>query len=111
MTTSIEKFDQQIPLMLRTLENAMRGGYNLVQAFEKVADDVPAPVGEEARAFVEELKGGKPVQDCLDAWLKRIPSGDLDLVLAALRVQFEVGGNLPDKLSLLGQIMEKRSRM
>jgi tight adherence protein B len=97
--------------MLRTLENAMRGGYNLVQAFEKVADDVPAPVGKEARAFVDELKGGKPIQDCLDAWLKHTPSADLDLVLAALRVQFEVGGNLPDKLNLLGQIMEKRSGM
>jgi len=111
MTTPIEKFDQQIPLMLRTLENAMRGGYNLVQAFEKVADDVPVPVGEDAKTFVEKIKSGKPVQDCLDAWLKRTPSADLDLVLAALRVQFEVGGNLPDKLNLLGQIMEKRSRM
>lgn len=108
---STEQLDKQIPLMLRTLENAMRGGYSLIQAFEKVAMDIPTPMGAEAQALATELKGGTSIQDCLDHWLKRSPSADLNLVAATLRVQFEVGGNLPDKLNLLGQIMEKRTTL
>jgi tight adherence protein B len=105
---STEKFDKQIPLLLRTLENAMRGGYSLVQALEKVAGDVPAPLGDDVKILVDDLRNGKPMQDSLTAWLKRTPSADLGLVIAAFRVQFEVGGNLPDKLNLLGQILDKR---
>lgn len=108
--SELEKFDKQIPLMLRTMENAMRGGYSLVQAFDKVASDVPAPLGKDAQTLVNELKNGQDMEKSLSAWFKRTPSADLDLVLATLRVQFEAGGNLADKLNLLGQIMEKRSK-
>jgi len=106
---STEKFDKQIPLMLRTLENALRGGYSLVQAFEKVASDVPAPLGGDAGKLVNDLKGGQDMEKSLSSWYQRTPSADLDLVLATLRVQFETGGNLADKLNLLGQILEHRS--
>ena len=107
---STEKFDTQIPLMLRTLENALRGGYNLVQAFEKVAGDVPAPLGSDAKALLDDLQKETPMPKALDNWYKRTPSADLDLVLATLRVQFGSGGNLADKLNLLGQILEHRSK-
>lgn len=110
MSNEIEKVNKQIPHMLRTIENAMRGGYSLVQAFEKVASDVPAPLGTDAQTLVDELKNGTAMPSALDNWFKRTPSADLDLVLAALRVQFETGGNLPDKLNLLGQILEHRSK-
>jgi tight adherence protein B len=110
MSSEMEKLEKQIPLMLRTLENAMRGGYNLVQAFEKVASDVPAPLGSDAQTLVDELKNGTAITNALDNWFKRTPSPSLDLVFAALRVQLETGGNLPDKLSLLGQILEHRSK-
>lgn len=108
--SELEKFNKQIPLMLRTIENALRGGYSLVHAFEKVSSDVPAPLGKDAQTFVNELKNGQDMEKSLSAWYKRTPSADLDLVLAALRVQFETGGNLADKLNLLAQIMEKRSQ-
>ena len=108
--SGLEKFNKQIPLMLRTIENAMRGGYSLVQAFEKVASDVPAPLGQDVQTFVNDLKNGQDMEKSLSAWYKRTPSADLDLVFATLRVQFETGGNLADKLNLLGQIMEKRSQ-
>ncbi|HMV29775.1 MAG TPA: type II secretion system F family protein [Anaerolineales bacterium] len=105
---STEKFDTQIPLMLRTLENSLRGGYNLLQAFEKVASDVPAPLGKDTETLIADMKKGD-MPKALDNWHKRTPSTDLDLVLATLRVQFETGGNLADKLNLLGQILEHRS--
>lgn len=107
MTTT--RFENQIPLLLRNLENALRAGYSLKQAFGIVAADLPAPMGAEAAALVAELDSGVPLPQALDDWQKRASSSDLELVLATIRVQFETGGNLADKFSLLSQIISKRS--
>ena len=50
-----------------------------------------------------------PLPQALDHWLARVPSDDLNLVVATIQVQLEIGGNLADKLNLLGQIMDKRA--
>lgn len=106
--TAISMFDKQIPLLIRNLENCLRSGYSLKQSFEIVANDLPAPMSVEAKWVVEALNNNQAYSVVFDAWLARTPSHDLDLVLATMKVQFEIEGNLADKLNLLGQIMEKR---
>jgi|SRR5687768_5438490 tight adherence protein B len=102
-------FDRQIPLLLRNLENALRAGYNLQQCFEIVARDVPAPMGAEAAQVVAEVELGISLHQAFDNWLQRVPSRDLDLIVATIRVQYEIEGNLADMLKLLAQIMGKRA--
>jgi len=106
MTTAA--FDKQIPLFIRHFEVAMRSGYNVKQAFEMIAHDMPAPASNEAQWVVDEWNAGKEFMQIVENWLIRTPSRDLDLVMAAILVQHEVSGNLADILQLLGQIMEKR---
>ena len=105
-TTTI---DQQVPALLRHLENALRSGYNIRQAFEIVASDLDDPLAGEARRFVEALEAGTPLPEAIQNWVTHTPSPDLDLALAAISQQVEVGGNLADKFNLLGQIMAKRA--
>jgi tight adherence protein B len=97
--------------MLRIFENTLRAGYSLNQSLEILVKDLPAPVGEDIQKVLDETRQGVSLPEALDHWLARRPSEDLNLVIATLRVQFEVGGNLADKLNLLGQIMNKRSRL
>jgi tight adherence protein B len=104
-----EAFDKQIPLFVRNLEVALRSGYSIKQALEIIAQDMPAPVGSDAQWVVDQWNGGKKLIQIFENWLARTPSHDLDLVLAAMRVQLEVEGNLADTLQLLAQIMEKRT--
>jgi tight adherence protein B len=104
-------FEAHIPLFLRLVERSLRSGYNLAQSFQQAADEeaMPAPASEQLRQVVEEIKGGTALPDVLSAWLRRAPGRDLDLVVATIRVQLEVGGNLADKFQLLGQILRQRS--
>jgi len=97
-------FDQQIPLLIRHLEVTLRSGYNVKQSFEIIARDMPAPASTEAQWVVDHWN-----DQILENWLAHTPSPDLDLVVAAMRVQLEIEGNLADILQLLAQIMEKRS--
>lgn len=109
MTTELEKFEAQIPLLLRVLENSLRAGYSLKQALEIVAKDLPAPAGREVQQVLSDLNDGIALPAALAGWLRRVPSHDLDLVAATVNVQLEVGGNLADKFNLLGQILNKRA--
>jgi tight adherence protein B len=107
MTTAA--FDQQIPLLIRHLEVALRSGYNVKQSFEMIARDMPAPASSEAQFVVDQWNEGQKGMQIFENWLARTPSRDLDLVIAAIRVQLEIEGNLADILQLLAQIMEKRT--
>jgi tight adherence protein B len=109
MMTTTAAFDKQIPLFIRNLEVALRSGYNVKQAFEMIAKDMPAPASTEAQWAVNEWNDDKKFMQVFENWLARTPSHDLDLVIAAMRVQLEVQGNLADTLQLLAQIMEKRT--
>jgi tight adherence protein B len=108
MNAPIANFDRQVPLLIRNLEVCLRSGYSLLQTFEIIARDLPAPIGADAQWVIDEIKANRAFPQVFDQWLLRTPSRDLDLVLAMIRVQFEVGGNLADKLNLLGQVLEKR---
>lgn len=106
MTT--QAFDKQIPLFIRTFEVALRSGYNVKQAFEIIAQDMSAPASSEAQWVVDQWNGGREFIQIYEEWLRRTPSHNLDLIIAAIRVQDEVQGNLADIMQILAQIMEKR---
>jgi tight adherence protein B len=102
-------FDQQIPLFMRHFEVALRSGYNVKQSFEMIARDMPAPASSEAQWVVDQWNSGQEYPQIFEDWLRRTPSRDLDLIVAALHVQVEVESNLADIIQVLAQIMEKRT--
>jgi Flp pilus assembly protein TadB len=104
-------FDAHVPLFLRLVESSLRCGYNIAQSFNLAAEEsaMPAPAADQIRQVVAEIRGGTALPAALDAWLRRAPGPDLDLVVATIRVQMDVGGNLADKFNLLGQILQQRS--
>jgi Flp pilus assembly protein TadB len=109
MITTVNGLDAQLPLLIRHLENALRAGYNLNQAFGIIAKDMDGAAAADAQIVLDAVAGGVAFPAALAQWVARVPSRDLDLIVAAFLVQFEAGGNLADKLSLLGQIMAKRT--
>ena len=109
MIAQTKQIDKQIPLLLRVLENALRSGYNVQQSFQLATEELSSSTLKDVQQVADDFKANKPFQKVLSDWLERTPSTDLDLLVATIRVQMEVGGNLADKLNLLGQILEKRT--
>jgi tight adherence protein B len=54
---------------------------------------------------------GVPMQTALENLLRRIPSEDLDLVVTAINVQREVGGNLAEILDTISYTIRERVRI
>jgi len=78
---------------------------------EAVAKEMPAPICDEFRRVVQEMQLGLPMDRALDNLLRRIPSDDLDLVIAAINVQREVGGNLAEILDTISHTIRERVRI
>lgn len=108
MMPTVTKFDQQLPELMRHFEVTLRSGYNIRQSFAILAQDLPQPISAEAKIVSEALDNEEPLLPTLENWVQRSASYDLDLFVAAIKVQLEVGGNLADKLKFLQQLLAQR---
>jgi len=105
------KFNEQLGDMLNLMVNGLRAGYSTMQAMEAVSKELPPPICDEFRRVVQEMQLGVPMQTSLDNLLRRIPSEDLDLVVTAINVQREVGGNLAEILDTISYTIRERVRI
>jgi tight adherence protein B len=105
------RFDSQLADMLNLMVNGLRAGYSTMQAMESVSKELPAPISEEFRRVVQEMQLGVSMEQALDNLIRRIPSLDLDLVITAMNVQREVGGNLAEILSTISHTIRERVRV
>ena len=105
------RFDDQLSDMLNLMVNGLRAGYSTMQAMEAVSKELPPPICDEFRRVVQEMQLGLPMERALDNLLRRIESKDLDLVVTALNVQREVGGNLAEILSTISHTIRERVRI
>jgi tight adherence protein B len=104
-------FGDQLPDMLGLMVNGLRAGYSSMQAMEAVSKEMPPPISDEFRRVVQEMQLGLPMERALDNLLRRIPSDDLELTIAAMNVQREVGGNLAEILDTISYTIRERVRI
>ena len=105
------KFDNQLADMLSLVVNGLRAGYSTMQAMEAVSRELPPPISDEFRRVVQEMQLGIPMDTALQNLTRRIPSKDLDLVVTAINVQREVGGNLAEILDTISHTIRERVRV
>lgn len=104
-------FNEQLGDMLNLMVNGIRAGYSTTQAMEAVSRELPAPICDEFRRVVQEIQLGVSMERALDNLLRRIPSDDLDLVITAINVQREVGGNLAEIMDTISFTIRERVRI
>ncbi len=107
----LKSFNDQLGDTISLLANSLRSGYSLLQSMELVARESPDPIGSEFRRVVREVGLGISPQDALGNLLNRMPSDDLDLLITAINIQYEVGGNLAQILDTISHTIRERVRI
>ena len=107
----LRAFNNQLGDTITLLANSLRSGYSLLQSMEMVAREAPPPVSEEFHRVVQEVGLGLSTQDALANLYRRVPSDDLDLMITAINIQHEVGGNLAQILDTIGHTIRERVRI
>ncbi len=104
-------FTTQLGDMLVMVANALRAGFSFMQAFELIAREMDAPIGREVQKVVNEVNIGVDVETALDNMQKRVNSSDFELVVTAMVIQRQVGGNLAQILDTISDTINDRIRM
>lgn len=107
----INKFNNQLGDTLNLWVNALRSGYSVLQGMETIATELPPPVSREFERVVQEVRLGLSVEQALANMFRRVPSEDLDLVITAVNIQREVGGNLAEVLDVISFTIRERVRI
>lgn len=107
----LKDFNGQLGDTISLLANSLRSGYSMLQSMELVAREASDPIGTEFRRVVREVGLGLSIQDALSNLLRRVPSDDLDLLITAINIQYEVGGNLAQILDTISHTIRERVRI
>ena len=107
----VKKFVNQLGDTISLMANSLRAGYSLLQTMEMVAKETQPPIADEFQRVVHEVGLGINNQEAMQHLLRRIPSDDLDLLISAINIQHEVGGNLSQILEIIGHTIRERVRI
>jgi tight adherence protein B len=111
MGKRLKEFERQLPDTIGLWVNGLRAGYSALQALEAIGREAPQPSSGEIRRVVQENQFGVQMEVAFDHLLTRMPSPDLDLIITAVNVQREVGGNLAEILEVIGHTIRERIRI
>ncbi|MHB1683999.1 MAG: type II secretion system F family protein [Bacilli bacterium] len=90
---------------------ALRAGYSFLQAIDILASETKGRMGDEFKRMLRELSLGVGVEEALTHAALRVASTDFDLIVAAVLVQRQVGGNLAEVLDITGETIRERIRI
>lgn len=97
----IQKFNEQLVDAINMLSSCLKGGLSLLQGLEVLVEEMPAPMSQEMGLVIKENKMGIPLEESLIRLNKRMNIEELGLVINALLVSRETGGELTKVFSRL----------
>jgi len=107
----IRRAEQQFPLAVDAIANAIQVGQSLPQAIELIGRDMPAPIGPEFGQVVREMGLGVPFDRALDSLAERLGLRDVEIFVAAVHIQYRTGGNLSETLRGIANTIRERLRI
>ena len=107
----IKDFNLALPDALNSLVTMLRAGTNFTTAVEIMTNETNGPIAQEFELLLREVKMGKDLDHALDSMQLRVPSDDLSLVVAGIKISREVGGSLAEVLLRLADTIRRRIEM
>jgi len=93
------------------LVSAFRAGHSLVAALRLVAYESPEPICGEFRICFDEQNYGLELRTAMENLVNRVPLQDLRIVVTAILIQKESGGNLAEVLDKASYVIRERFRL
>jgi tight adherence protein B len=107
----INAFNAVLAESIDMLARALRAGHSVVGAIEMLSENAQEPAASEFGEIFEQLNLGLPMRDALLQFLDRVPSSDLRVLVTAILVQKDTGGNLAEILDRTVFVIRERLRI
>jgi tight adherence protein B len=110
-TRRIKAFNAALAESIDMLARALRAGHSVVGAMEMLAENAQEPAASEFGEIFKQQNLGLPMRDALMQLLDRVPSADLRVLVTAILVQRDTGGNLAEILDRTVFVIRERLRI
>ncbi len=110
-TRRINAFNAVLAECIDMLARALRAGHSVAGAMEMLAANAQEPAASEFGEIFNQQNLGLPLRDALMQLLDRVPSADLRVLVTAILVQRDTGGNLAEILDRTVFVIRERLRI
>lgn len=107
----LEKFEEGLPAALDLMVSGLRGGHGLLSVMDLVSREAPDPIGPEFRICFDEQNYGLELRSALENLCVRMPIADNRMIMTAILIQKETGGNLAEILEKCASTIRERFRL
>lgn len=107
----LELFEKQLPDALLMVSGGMRAGASLSVALESMVKEQKPPLAQEFDLMLREQRLGVDFDTALSNMEKRMPLPDFVLLVAAMKITREVGGNFAEILESLATTLRRKHEM
>lgn len=107
----LTRFNEQLTDALMTMSNALRSGASILQAFEHIARQNQTPISQEFGLFLQETRVGVKLEEALGNLGRRVGSEDLLLMIGAIEIARQTGGNLTEVFEKIAATIRERIRI
>ncbi len=106
-----DMFESQLSDALMIASNCLKSGLTFNQAMDTISSECDDPIKSEFKRTVNEITFGSSQDEALEAMAKRVKSEDFDLVVSAVSIQRQTGGNLSEILDTIAGTIRERYKI
>ncbi|MBX2885451.1 MAG: type II secretion system F family protein [Granulosicoccus sp.] len=107
----IRKINQALPDSLSQIAASMRAGSTFQIALQSLVDHTNGALEQEFETVLKECRVGVRMEDALVNMTQRTDSEEIELVVSAVTIAQELGGNLSDVLQGLSDTLRRKIEM
>ncbi|PLX33519.1 MAG: secretion system protein [Clostridiales bacterium] len=104
-------FNNQLGDTIALISNSLKVGHSFMQAVDSVVREMPDPMADEFGKLLREMRLGVQTEEALRNLADRVVSNDLELMVTAIMIQRQTGGNLSGILDQITTTIRDRVRI
>jgi len=104
----LKRINNQLGDTLTVLSNSLKAGHSFFQAVDSVSRELTGPMADEFAKLQKEISLGVNIEMALENMVKRVGSDDLELMVTAVLIQRQIGGNLAEILDNISETIRQR---
>lgn len=106
-----QKFASQLVDGLMILSSSLKAGLSLLQSFEELAQEMPNPISQEFGLVIRQMQMGVSLEEAITKLKGRMRLDELDMVVTAMLVARETGGDLTQTFSRVIYTIQERNKL
>ena len=106
-----DKAVDQLVEALTIMCNSIKVGLGLSQALDRVVKGYSGPISKEFRLVLNKVQLGQTIEEALSDMGERLNRPDIDMLVTAINILKETGGNLAETFFVMAETIRERQKM